>query len=138
MKRIFGSLVFCLLWGTVAADLGAASDPSAALKELYPKALEALKARRYPEANALAGQLLRLDPQSEFPYQIIALSALRMWNFNSAIAIVEIARAQGVESAFLDKYQIYALYYAGGFTATLQGFRRIEDRAEKQGWQNAF
>lgn len=99
---------------------------------LYQKGVEQVQAGAYDEALAIANQLLKINPAAEPGYRIAVAVYWARKEHARLIFTVQLARRNGIESLFLYSYLTQALYYVGGLSAALQGFRRIEDLLAKQ------
>ena len=53
-------------------------------------------------------------------------------DLGSVVAVVQIAKRNGVESYYLYKYMTQALYFLGDFGTSMQGFKKIEDLGLKK------
>lgn len=117
-----------------ANALGAGPEmmPQPAQDALYAKAVEWVQNGEYDQAMAAAQQLLKMNPAGEAGYRIAVAVYWTQKQYAQVIFTVQLARRNGIESLFLNSYLTQALYYAGGLSAALQGFRRIEDLLERQ------
>jgi tetratricopeptide (TPR) repeat protein len=112
--------------------LAAPIPPEALLDMLYRKGVEQVQAGAYDEALAIADQLLKMNPAAEPGYRIAVAVYWARKEHARLIFTVQLARRNGIESLFLYSYLTQALYYVGGLSAALQGFRRIEDLLARQ------
>lgn len=96
-------------------------------EELYQHGLEAVQSGDYQKALAIASVLQKAYPQEEASYRIMVVVLTERKDFPTVVALVRMADRMGIKSLFLYTHMTRALYHLGGFSASLHGFKKIEE-----------